>query len=287
MSRKNKGKTWEEIYGIDGATKRREDIKKKKELGLLTKSTKGKTWEEIYSPEEVIRRKQHMKNNNPIHNMSEETAKNRVEKLKIAGKKYIGDNNPFYGKKHSDEFKKKLSETRKGKEWHNTVQIKINKIKREQHKKYMIVSKCLFCNKSFEHFRRIPRIFCSKQCAGYWNLINGRFKKQYPNSWEQKIIDLNISNLKYVGTHIFWITLHDYNNNDKVIYKNPDFIITPFSKSKKVIEVWGRWWHRNDNIEKIEKMYNNKNIEVLFLFDEDIKKTDEFLKNKIGGFINK
>lgn len=81
MSKSNKGKTQEEIYGIEGAKKRRDEIAKKRSLGLLKKSTKGKTWEEIYTPEEVKRRREQMKYDNPFHKMTSETAKIRSKKL--------------------------------------------------------------------------------------------------------------------------------------------------------------------------------------------------------------
>lgn len=92
-----------------------------------------------------------------------------------------------------------------------------------------------------------------------------RYNKK-PNRLEQKVADLNIPNLQYTGDFSFWITLE----NKK--FKNPDFIVKPFHIEKKVVEVWGKYWHKNDNGRELKKLYKRKNIRCLILKEEDINK---------------
>ena len=91
------------------------------------KSNIGKTWEEIMDKNvaELRRTKQSekLKNNNPSSNP--EVAKKISDKLKQVRKEnpLTGEKNPFYGKKHSEEFKEKSSLTKKGKRSYNEEQF--------------------------------------------------------------------------------------------------------------------------------------------------------------------
>lgn len=274
-----KGKTWEEIYGEGGAKKRRESLKNKPQ----TKSTKGKTWNEIYNPEEVQKRKQKMIEDNPIHKMSEETKKERSKKLSENAKKRTGEKNPFYNKHHTFKTKEKLRKINSSPETIAKYKEKSEKYFNLLKERVREVRKCEFCNKEFTCYKKSTQKFCCQQCSGHWNLHNNTFNVKI-NSWEERINKLTNNNVEYVGNHSFWITLK--NKDNKTFYKNPDFIISPFSINKKVIEVWGNWWHRNDDIESLKNAYFKKGIKVLFLRDEDMKKTDNELEKIIGEFIN-
>mgnify|MGYP003336977495 CR=1 FL=1 len=91
------------------------------------KSNIGKTWEEIMDRNVAELRKakqsEKFKNNNPSSNP--EVAKKISDKLKQVRKEnpLTGDKNPFYGKKHSEEFKEKSSLTKKGKRSYNEEQF--------------------------------------------------------------------------------------------------------------------------------------------------------------------
>lgn len=76
----SKGRTWEEIYGIEGAKLRREKSK-----------LKGKKWEEIYGEEESKKKRE-------------------KAKLKRTSETRIKMSNSRKGIKYSDETKKKIKE---------------------------------------------------------------------------------------------------------------------------------------------------------------------------------
>ena len=118
-----------------------------------------------------------------------------------------------------------------------------------------------------------------------YNSINyGQFSNLMPNNTEQKIIDLQIPNLYYTGNFKFWIT---FKNNRR---KNPDFIIKPFSKAKKVIELFGglNFFHTKDEEVLITQLYNEIGIQCLIIWDYDIntKNKLDIIHKKILAFIN-
>ena len=111
----------------------------------------------------------------------------------------------------------------------------------------------------------------------------GQFSKMEPNKVEQKIVDMNIEGVKYTGNFNHWITFKDNYR------KNPDFIITPFSKTKKVIEIFSGkgFYHTEEELEWMLKSYNELDIKCLFFWDYEIKnKNLQQIKQQIINFIN-
>lgn len=292
MSQKNKGKTWEEILGEDGAKIRRE----KQSLALRGRSTsnKGKKWEDIYSPEEVLRRKEEMKKHNPFHKMSDETLQNRNKKISDQAKKReLINGNIMAGKNHSDETKQKISNTRKEKfksqEYHDKYIKAKNKWSQEYFEQNKIEFTCLECKKTQYLLPSIVKcgnrrkIFCSKKCMTKYFLCHNHFKYK-ANGWENYVISLGINTLKYTGDHSFWITMKD--NNGKYFYKNPDFIVNPFSKNKKVIEIWGKRWHTKEEMDYIKAKYADLGIDCLLLTNINFtNKNKALLKEHIERWI--
>jgi hypothetical protein len=112
----------------------------KKNLELRNKSNIGKSWVDIMGSETAeIRKKnqsERFKKNNPSSNP--EVSKKISESIKKYRKlnPLKGDKNPFYGKKHSDEYKIIQSKNKKGKRSYDVnqyVKQKINTLKGEKH----------------------------------------------------------------------------------------------------------------------------------------------------------
>lgn len=99
-SNRIKNKSYEEIYGI----KKAEKIRKK-----ISKLRKGKTYEEIFGAEKA---KEMKKKQSQAHLKWLEEHPEFLENL---SEKMTGENNHFYGKTHTDETKKLISDTQKGK----------------------------------------------------------------------------------------------------------------------------------------------------------------------------
>jgi G:T-mismatch repair DNA endonuclease (very short patch repair protein) len=49
--------------------------------------------------------------------------------------------------------------------------------------------------------------------------------------------------------------------------RNPDFV---WLERKKIIEVFGRYWHRNDNEQEIVKAYADVGWSCLILWDDEL-----------------
>lgn len=111
----------------------------------------------------------------------------------------------------------------------------------------------------------------------------GKFSNIEPNKAEKKILDMNIPKLVYTGNFSHWITF----NNDR--RKNPDFIIKPFSETKKVIELFGGkdFFHTKQEEKEIIELYKEVGVECLIIWDYELKNKNLLnVKNKILDFIN-
>ena len=95
-----KGKTWEEIFGVEGAKQRREKSK-----------LKGKTWEEIYSPEIAEQKRRKNKEKRSFETRKRMSESRKGIKLSKETKQKLREAN--LGKKLSEETKSKMSLTRR------------------------------------------------------------------------------------------------------------------------------------------------------------------------------
>jgi hypothetical protein len=66
---------------------------------------------------------------------------------------------------------------------------------------------------------------------------------------------------KFTGNRKYFIKISDKK------YRIPDFL---FNEDKKIIEVFGTYWHRNDNEEDIINEYKNAGWDCLILWEHDL-----------------
>jgi len=103
--------------------------------------------------------------------------------------------------------------------------------------------------------------------------------------------------VKFVGSHNFWITLPKnlvikYDKDNHIIYKkieqfakNPDFIVVPFSKTRKVIELLGRHWHKDEDEYILKQIYKKLNIECLIIWEDEFYNNMDDIMKKVVMFI--
>jgi len=93
---------------------------------------------------------------------------------------------------------------------------------------------------------------------------------------EKILDDITPNSIRYVGNRMWWRKLP----NGK--YKNPDFKVTG---QNKVIEVFGKYWHKNDETKELIDLYKQIGIDCLIFWENEIYNQQDLIKDKIEKFI--
>ncbi|MEK6885263.1 MAG: NUMOD3 domain-containing DNA-binding protein [Nanoarchaeota archaeon] len=174
-----------------------------------------KTFEEIYGKEKSNIIKEKMRNNH----------------ADVSSK-----NNPMYGKKLSEEHRRKISKkgiscSEENKKLFAKIYIQNGNPNWKGGRKIYI---CQNCKKEFVDTYYVNRKCCSRSCATLNQRKNGSFVKK-PTKPEQTFIEIIRQNelpYKYVGNGLVSIGK-----------RNPDFI---HNEKNIVIEIFGRFWHTKE-----------------------------------------
>lgn len=122
-------------------------------------------------------------------------------------------------------------------------------------------------NKGKQHSKKtIEKL--SKKTAENWQdpklrkrMLSNRGNNVTPTQPEKKIIRLKIANLDFVGRYDFWLRLPNGKN------KNPDFKIR---NKNKLIEVFGDYWHKDDDPQELISQYAQIGYDCLVLWESEI-----------------
>lgn len=99
--------------------------------------------------------------------------------------------------------------------------------------------------------------------AGRRSMMSGH--RPIINKPEKEILRIGGGLLRFVGDCSFWIR---FPNGKR---KNPDFVVLPFGETKRVIECYGRHWHRNHNPQDLVDQYASVGIKCLVVWDDEIE----------------
>ena len=100
---------------------------------------------------------------------------------------------------------------------------------------------------------------------------------QSPNNLETFVDNITPDNLRFVGDGSCWRWLPSLGK-----HKNPDFKITG---ENKVIEVYGDYWHKDDNPQKIIDAFAEIGIECIIIWEHEIYDDLENTLGRIARFI--
>lgn len=160
-----------------------------------------------------------------------------------------------------------------------------------------IILKCKYCHNIFFVLPCVIRArkndvrYCSVPCAfadGAWSPFRGKkipnnikmemlkTQKKRPNKLEQRFNELTPHSVQYVGNRAFWVTLPSGK------HKNPDFKI---KNQRKVIELFGDYWHKDDNPNELIRLYKKINYHCLVIWEHEIYDQPEQILNKTTNFI--
>ena len=117
------------------------------------------------------------------YNCNYGTKKERLSK-KLKGK-FIGENNPMYGKHHTEETKKEMSETRKGKKFTEEHKKKISEAQKGKKNHNSKKVRCIETGQIFDCISDANEYMGkSRKCMSICHCCKGRSKTAYGLHWE-------------------------------------------------------------------------------------------------------
>jgi len=179
-------------------------------------------------------------------------------------------------KSHSSlEFRKKVSRNSK-KTWSN---LKIRKKSSKTHKIVMnykeVKDKLAKTVKKLYQNPEFKERMLKSRCNSY-NKRPNKFEKNFL----KYCLNIGLTNISYVGNAEFWLTVpKKFQKTAQAI--NPDFILTPFSKTKTVIETMGTYWHSKSNIIERKLMYQELGIRCIVITDNEFYNHQNLVYDKI------
>lgn len=220
---------------------------------------------------------------------------NKCPKIrKKNSKKNSGKNNGMYGKKHSKETKRKIGEKSKEKIFTDEYREKLRQanignkkrlgIKHSDESKLKISNSLKGRTLSEKNKLGISKALKGRKFSKEWRhklsksrkklFKDPKFVKKYKKWISQKPtkIEVIIEKLvvkygfEYVGDFSLWID-----------GKNPDFIN---KKDKKIIEVFGDYWHKKEDEYIRYKHFKNNGYKILVIWEHEIYKNFENVKRR-------
>ena len=95
--------------------------------------------------------------------------------------------------------------------------------------------------------------------------------KKWPTKPEKTFNEITPACIRYVGNSAWWRKLNDGKHH------NPDFKVTG---QNKVIEIFGDYWHRNDDPQKLIDLYAKAGLECLVFWEREVYENPEQVKEK-------
>jgi len=173
-------------------------------------------------------------------------------------------------------------------------EMKVNKIA-DWNKKYCsvechdkaqvkrIIVPCTICGKLIERYPSIVKrqnvFLCSKECYSKYFLERVVFFQSRTNTKPERMF--NEQTPEYINQTSdgkFFINF----NNGKI--KNPDFIVRPVNETKKVIEIFGRYWHEPKEEQELINHYREVGYNCLVIWEEEVY--DQTYSEKLEAFLS-
>ena len=208
-------------------------------------------------------------------------SKDHKKKISVA---MIGNTNSL-GYKHSKEHTRKIAENNIGKKRSEKAKRNISKALKGRHlseEHCKAISKALKGKRNAMKGKRRTeenKIKCSKAVKKLWQdpeyqRIQYKARTIKPNKPEQYIIkllnDLFLNEYRYVGDFQFFLG-----------GRNPDFM--NINGQKKLIELYGDYWHRNDNPQDRIDHFKQYGFDTLVIWEHELKNKLR-LKSKLINF---
>lgn len=209
-------------------------------------SLKGRIFSEEHKNKIRLALKGKKKSEEHIKKLSiPKTEEHKQNMSKVRKGKRTGENNPFYGKKHTEEVIRELREANLGKITSGETRIKQS----ESHKKQW--GDLIFAKKVINSWKMLP----NKAEIYLQNIIDSTFFE---------------GQFQYVG------------NGDVVVgRKCPDFID---KTNNKIIELYGDYWHKGQDPNDRITYFKQYGYNTLVIWESELKNVEN-VKTKLMEFI--
>jgi len=145
-----------------------------------------------------------------------------------------------------------------------------------------------------------PHALCLPE---FWEKCRDTFKRNHPdhewpgfllqenceiNKFEQRILDLSPDCVQFTGNKAFWKYLPKLGR-----YKNPDFVVRPFTQNLKVIEGFGTYWHsqiitgqtKSEHETELIEAYASVEIQCLIIWESEVRIDPNRVQERIREFV--
>jgi len=205
------------------------------------------------------------------------------EKNPMWGVHRFGKDSPGYGHKKSEKFCEEISKIMK--RWHkNNPHPKgmlgrkhSEKTKREQSENHKGINNANFGKRWTKEQKNRSSKFMKNLIQNNPKLRKEMIErlekacKRRPTNPEKVFDELTPEYVRYVGNGKWWRNHH-----------NPDFKVTG---QNKVIEIYGDYWHRNDNPEDRIREYKEMNLDCIVFWEHEVYKEPERILKEVEKFI--
>lgn len=168
-------------------------------------------------------------------------------------------NHPMKDKHHTEDTKKKMSESKKGKTWEEIYGEEIAERKREQ-----IINRLKGKHLTDETKEKIRKEHKGKKHPiseeGIKNILRASHKR--PTKPEKELLSI----LQFLFSNEY-----EYVGNGKLIIKGkcPDFVNV--NGQKKVIELYGDFWHKDDDLQDRIDYFKQYGWDTLVIWEHELK----------------
>lgn len=143
---------------------------------------------------------------------------------------------------------------------------------------------CTICGKELERTpsqaARSNAALCSEECIKKYFLERIVFFQSRTNTKPERMFNEQTpKHINRTSGGQFYINF----SNGKV--KNPDFIVRPVNKTKQVIEIFGRYWHKPEEEAELIEKYRQAGYDCLVLWEDEVYK--ETYQDKLRTFLDK
>lgn len=127
--------------------------------------------------------------------------------------------------------------------------------------------------------KRQDVFLCSKECISEYFLERVVFFQSRTNTKPERMFNEQTPDyIDQTSDGKFYVNF----NNGRI--KNPDFIVRPVNETKKVIEIFGRYWHKDEEEGELIGRYKEVGYDCLVLWEEEVY--NETYRNKLENFLS-